>query len=362
MSSVDTAALWGQLRQRGLVEGDAPAQPPGESPWYVRTMLGIAGFIGALFLVGFVSTGFAFIVQSPGANLVVGTGVCAAAILVYRVRPQGDFINQFAFAVSLTGQGLIGFGIGHLLPSPLWLPVTLFGLVEAALFLLTGNFLHRVWTAWAAAVAFAFALDTSGFFYYTQAVVFAVFVWVWLNELRFAGRRAQMRALGYGLVLCVCYELAVRTSAHMLLGAQGLFAERYAPIGGAYAIWIGPALIGLIAIWLIASLLRREAVALSSPAGRAALGGGLLVGLISLKAPGIGVTLGILLLGYANGNRVLAGLGILGLLTYWSYYYYSLQLTLLQKSALLVCAGAALIVARMLMQRRFPVEGGQPHA
>jgi uncharacterized membrane protein len=60
---------------------------------------------------------------------------------------------------------------------------------------------------------------------------------------------------------------------------------------------------------------------------------------------------------------VLTGLGILGLIAYWSYYYYSLQMTLLQKSALLVCAGAVLIIARLAMQRRWPAaKTGGPHA
>jgi uncharacterized membrane protein len=126
-------------------------------------------------------------------------------------------------------------------------------------------------------------------------------------------------------------------------------------LGGATGYWIGVASVGVIVIWVVRELLVRQQIPLTATASQAAFGGAMIVALISLKAPGIGVTVVMLLLGYANANRMLTGLGILSLLAYWSYYYYSLQMTLLQKSALLVCAGAALIIARLAMQRRWPV-------
>jgi len=353
MSGIDAASLWKQLGQAGLVEGELPAEAEAESPWYVRTMLGIAGWIGAMFLLGFVGTGFSLIMKSAGAATVVGALVCTGATVVYRVKPKGDFINQFAFAVSLAGQALIGFGLSQIMSSQISAIAMALGLVELALFLLVPNFLHRVWTVMAGVSAFALALNVWGFYFYTQAIVFAAFAWVWLNEFRFPERSAQMRALGYGLVLLVISDLAAGSSAR-LLSTNWPFYDRSSPIGGVYALWIGSALVGAIAIWAVWRLLVRQGVALSSGPGRAALGGAVLVGLISLKAPGIGVTVIILLLGYANGNRVLTGLGILSLLAYWSYYYYSLQITLLEKSALLVCAGAALILARLAMQGRWP--------
>ena len=46
------------------------------------------------------------------------------------------------------------------------------------------------------------------------------------------------------------------------------------------------------------------------------------IALASLAAPGLAPAVAILVLGYANGNRVLTGLGILVLLGYLSYYYY----------------------------------------
>jgi len=57
----------------------------------------------------------------------------------------------------------------------------------------------------------------------------------------------------------------------------------------------------------------------------------------------------IVLLGFANGNRVLVGLGIASLLFYVSGYYYLLDATLLVKSGVLAATGAVLIAARWLV-------------
>ena len=358
MSSVDASLLWRQLKQSALVDGEAPVDAAFLTPWYIRTMLGIAGWIGAMFLLGFVGAAFSVVMKSAGPALIVGALLCAAAIILYRVKPKGDFVNQFAFAVSLAGQGLICVGLGQFLSSEIAIMALAIALLEAALFLLIPNFLHRVWSAMIGAGALVVALSVWGFHPYTQAIVLAAFSWAWLNEFRFPGRGAAIRALGYGLTLLVIAELITQSSADLWRSAW-LGRGEIAPIGGQFGFWIGAALIGAITLWVAWKLLVRQEITLAEDRGRAAIGGAVLVALISLKAPGIGVTVVILLLGYANGNRILTGLGIMGLLIYWSHYYYLLQLTLLQKSVLLLCAGAALVAARLAMQRRWPAGEGK---
>ena len=101
---------------------------------------------------------------------------------------------------------------------------------------------------------------------------------------------------------------------------------------------------------MVAQLLQRE----SAPDRRAAWAGAAIVAAASLKVTGLPPALVILLLGFANGNRVLAGFGVLALLAYLSQYYYSLEITLLEKSAVLIATGIALLVLRLLLQRLWP--------
>jgi uncharacterized membrane protein len=80
---------------------------------------------------------------------------------------------------------------------------------------------------------------------------------------------------------------------------------------------------------------------------------------VTLKAQGIGLATIILLVGYAQGNRVLAGLGIFSLLAYLTYYYYSLQFSLLEKSIWLIVCGGALLVVRFGLRYMTGDEGRQ---
>ena len=49
--SVDHDSAWQTLLDAGLVSGAEPPAGKLESPWYVRLMLGVAGWIAALFLL-----------------------------------------------------------------------------------------------------------------------------------------------------------------------------------------------------------------------------------------------------------------------------------------------------------------------
>ena len=83
--------------------------------------------------------------------------------------------------------------------------------------------------------------------------------------------------------------------------------------------------------------------------------------LVSLEARGITVGLMILLLGFANSNRVLMGLGIIGLLFYISTYYYLLDTTLLNKSLSLLVIGAVLLAWRWSLLRFIPITQEKHH-
>ena len=67
--------------------------------------------------------------------------------------------------------------------------------------------------------------------------------------------------------------------------------------------------------------------------------------------PGAAVGALILIVGFANGNRLLLGFGLFALLGFVSHYYYSLQLTLLIKSLLLIGLGVLLLAVRWPLMR-----------
>jgi hypothetical protein len=220
---------------------------------------------------------------------------------------------------------------------------------QAALFALIPNSVHRIWTAWSGAYAAVFALGGMGLAAYAPASLTAGFLLVWLREFEHPRGGELLRAGGYGLAIAAVQTAVMHGPlTHALLWGGGQGAERQ------FHAWAGAFACSAVLLWAALALLRREGVALASGPGRIALAGAAILALVSLKAPGIAPATAILVIGYANGNRLLAGLGVAALIGYLSHYYYSLQATLLEKSALLAGAGLALLLARLALHRWWP--------
>jgi hypothetical protein len=353
---VSAHLLWERLAAERLVEGERPEPEPAQSPWYVRTMLGIAGWIGALFLIGFVGAAFAFVMKDSSTAMVAGGLCCAAALVLYRTLPGQDFADQFALALSLAGQVLMILGLSDILKPedpPFYLAVAA---IQAGLALAVPNFLHRVLAAAGAAVALAFAVAQLSLHGLAAPLLCAGLVWIWIEPARWAADGRLWRPIGYGLVLAL---LLVET--FRLLGAAEWFglgreAPSWMQVRGPL---VGRALTAALLVLVAVLLSLREGHARASRTTLAAAGGALLFGLFSLGAPGLASAVLILLLGFAAGNRLLMALGILALLGFAAHFYYSLQASLLAKSALLAATGLCLLAAHIVL-RRLPGESAEP--
>jgi hypothetical protein len=107
--------LWDRLTAQGHVEGEMPAPDRPAAPWYVRAMLGIAGWIGALFLIAFVGAAYTFVMSSGGAAAVIGLICCAGAFALFRAFDGNALAEQFGLAVSLAGQVMLIVAISQYL-------------------------------------------------------------------------------------------------------------------------------------------------------------------------------------------------------------------------------------------------------
>jgi hypothetical protein len=351
MSASQRQSLWEALSERGLVQGDQPVVSEARAPWFVRVMLGIAGWIGALFLLGFVGAGFVFVMKNSGVQFLVGAGACAAAVAIFRAAPKNDFVAQFGLAVSFAGQALmVAAAVQWFDRSTIGIALFI-ALQQAVLFILVPNFVHRLWTAWSGALAAAYALLDAGLFAFTPAATTLAFAWVALSQFRLASHGSIVRAGMYGLALAAAQTAVMHGGlAYSVLfgGGSRVF------VLGEPGVWLGRAASFAVLAWAVAALLRREGLGLSSGPGRVGFAGALILGLVSIKAPGVAPMVVILVLGYANADRILVGLGILGLLGYLSHYYYALHATLLEKSMLLVATGIALLGVRLAMRQWWP--------
>ncbi|MFN0161794.1 MAG: DUF4401 domain-containing protein [Burkholderiales bacterium] len=319
------------------VESTASAATPA-NPWYLRLMAGIGAFIGAIMVLLLLGLGLSSLrlfdsAQSAGA---VGLFLCVSSIGMYAFW-RGVAAEQFALAVSIAGQAGFAISVADLFRSGAsisWWPLV--GL-QALLWLLIGNGLHRTLTGAALAVFGALSCRAPAALAAWWAALVLVAAAILAAEAWFAAR-GRGHAVGpafFGLI-------------------AGVIA---AQIPWFFKLWPGSPAAGPEALpWATqvpAMLLITWAATAGAPAATRV--GALLLGFAtaSLGAwlPGWIPALVLALGGLAWARPGWAVVAALVLIFSVSVYYYSLAITLLDKAARMALAGVACIALAAVVQQ-----------
>lgn len=346
------AALWARLAAAGLVQGEQPASEAGRR-WYVRLMLGAAAWLAASTLMGFV-VGLSFVLLKSREGL-LGTGmvICGLAYVLFQRGRTAHWHAQLGLAASFVGQGLMAWGLFGSFGNgqdalPLTSALLCMALLEALLTVALPNAISRFVSAQLALGLLALAADTEGLGTLVLGGAAVLTAVVWLNEFRWYAQADALRAIGFGvasslpgLAIVVRLRLATPPPGELGLAVNGL--DWRAP-------WLSSVLVGAVLLATVITLCRRQGAApgarVMGLAGLAAV----LCGVLDLKAAGIASSLLLVVLGFAHGNRLLLALGLLSLGACVSWFYYSLSLTLLEKSLWLAVAGGVLLLARVALR------------
>ena len=90
--------LWQALQQANLVEGDQPRDT--QPHWSSRFLLGLVGWIAALFLLFFLFLTFEQLTREANSALLLGAVLLAGAYALNRSQ-SGDLWDQFVLALTL---------------------------------------------------------------------------------------------------------------------------------------------------------------------------------------------------------------------------------------------------------------------
>lgn len=357
MNAAARRELWGRLRTAGLVAGEVPERTA--FPWFIRGMLGIAGWIGALFIFGFIGAAFAMVMDNAGAAAIAAVICCAGAYAIFLLAAHNDFASQFGLATGLVGQILFAVAIFQQFDAEESLAYGLFFCVEAALTFLMPNFIHRVFTTVTAVIAFSLGFVQAGLHGLALPLVVTGCALVWRGELRLAARAELWRPVGYGLALGT-----LQTAATPLLGGEMLHLFRRNGGGWLqqYGLEVGTLLVAMVFLAVTVQILRELEIEISSREGGGILACAVLAMGVSFPAHGLAAALLILILGFAGGNRVLFGLGLLAVASFLGHYYFQMRETLLFKSMILGATGAFLLGSRWVLSRLFPTREARRHA
>ena len=321
---------WQRLLAASLVEGEAPLD---EQPhWSSRFLLGIVGWLAALFLLFFLFMAFEGVIREADHALAMGAILMAAALGLNRKASRGDLWDQFVLALALAADAWLLYGLidrVDLHSAILWLGLCALSLGIAALF---EHWLIRLFHSFAAAILLTLGLACLGLQLLALPLVMGVLTACWLLAERQPGRHQLYESLTLGLAL----SLLVLGRLHHPLWDGG--ASMLDELGHSrLPLWINPL--------LCAALLLGVMVRLKLP-----LLYGLPLVLISAIIPGMGAGALVLVLGFYAGSLGLMTLAGLLLLGFGSLYYYDLGLTLMTKSWLLLGSGALLLGARQLLK------------
>ncbi|MGY4107175.1 DUF4401 domain-containing protein [Aeromonas encheleia] len=321
---------WQRLQAASLVEGEAPLD---EQPhWSSRFLLGIVGWLAALFLLFFLFMAFEGVIREANHALAMGAILMAAALGLNRKASRSDLWDQFVLALALAADAWLLYGLidrVDLHSAILWLGLCALSLGIAALF---EHWLIRLFHSFAAAILLTLGLACLGLQLLALPLVMGALTACWLLAERQPGRHQLYESLTLGLAL----SLLVLGRLHHPLWDGG--ASMLDELGHSrLPLWINPL--------LCAALLLGVMVRLKLP-----LLYGLPLVLISAIIPGMGAGALVLVLGFYAGSLGLMTLAGLLLLGFGSLYYYDLGLTLMTKSWLLLGSGALLLGARQLLK------------
>lgn len=362
-------ALWRELAARGEVQGDPVASV--RTPWAVRALMGAAGWLGALFFqMFFLGAVFVAVRENAGAIALTGLAMIVLAAVLYRRGGAGIALGQFALAVSLSGQGMVIYGVAESLggarlieTAAFWLGLAAF---EAALYALVQNRLHRflaalgVWVGLAVAVHIALTVSERHAWLaipwslgWLAPAACALAVWFTTAEERLcaAGRHGAFEpAMDATLLFALGAALVVTGATHPLAWLQ---LQETVPLF-ARARWLPGLLVGVVLVGF--ALLECRRLPLSFPAVVAVFAGTAAFSVLMAAAPAVAA--GALALGLALRRDSLPwlGLGIAAIAIGFIWYYSSLHWTLLAKSITLAAAGVILIALRHWLLHAVPAK------
>ena len=346
MSRLWKQGLQEELRQRRILD-DAAVQrlkQQAAAPWFMTLLAGLAAWLAAALLIG--SALFTIIDGSALAGVI--TGVLLLGLAVWLLSQPGVFVSQLGLALSLVGQGLLVLAVDQL---NLWgahaqqPPAVMAALVAGAMLLLPAPGVHRLLCvliamgAGAVCIGFSVLLAPYGLLLATLAV------WLWLRRSRWVDcqRAGLWRALASGATLA---------GLVLPMIAQQRWVDSLAPLLGPLAAsllgWLYPLGAGILLLGVTLYLLRGQSVG----TGVVAVAAVFLLAALGIQAPGLLVAAALWLAVFHACERFWCVLVGLGTALYLGDFYYSLHISLLHKSLLLVVSGALLLVLRWILLRQ----------
>lgn len=347
MSDPAKQALLNELRQRAVIDESAAIRlvQQASAPWYVGLLSGLAAWLAALLLIG--SALFTIIDESALAAAVVGAALLGSA--VWLLRQPGVFVSQFGLALSLMGQGVLllavsqwGIGGYHTERPPAVAAV----LIASAMWLVPATAMHRLTCALIAIGAGAVFIGFNALLTLYGLLLAVVAVWLWLRRGYWAGsqRAGSWRTLA-GATTLAALLLPILSGQRWVDSWPDLLSNLASPLLS----WLYPVGAGVLLFMTGMSLAGAQRPMVRTGVAAAVL----LLIVLGMQAPGLLIATALWLAVFHACERFWSVLVGLAATLYLADLYYSLHITLLEKSILLMVGGTLLLALRWYLVRHW---------
>jgi hypothetical protein len=355
MSERTLAEIVSTLQTEGLLDIDPAVDQAIDKltsvqPWYVRTMVGFGAWLASLLLIGFVGgIGSGFDLGFP----LFGLAFMAGAVFVRR-QSETDFMIQSALALSLAGQALFVWGVMELAD---WdESKAIFGLaicLNVVLFAIFPDRIHRVISVLlciGSATMLLYAWELNAAVPLLGPAMAALLIYLHRNHSKIiaAGKGQYFRPLQSGVMLGA-FGCLMMSTVYILPELSGSFEFYPWP-------WISTILFGVMLLYVANSVWADLFSGHSQNTKLTVYGLLVIITACAWLAPGLLLALLVILLGAGSGRKSMTGAGIAFLALFLATYFYGIQITMLQKSATLVAAGLAILIARWVVLHLLPEE------
>ena len=323
-----------QLRGRGVIAADAVPLPEQSAhrPWFVALMLGIAGWVAGILLLGFI--GVALDTNSKATIFVVGLVLLASAWALYYTDRNAVFLDQLALALSIAGQCAVAVAVLGDVRSNFVIAAALFALQLAVLVVMpnrTARTLAALFAtmAWVCAVRFALRAGHGDDFFFDDGQ----------DRARFGDGSVAIAWLITWLPMLLLTAWLIRQEVDWMASRLRAFAR--------------PILIGTLLGLAVGGVVTEPFVALAFGIDSVGIG---------YRWQAIFPLLSIALALYAAWcafqlrSAGLSGFAVVAALAHLGRFYYLYGTSLLWKSVIMLCLGALLLGVGELLRRR-PIAG-----
>ena len=332
MNNNEAFLLWTQLEEHGIVHASVPPEIPENPPWFTKVITVLGSWIAAICLsifLGLISALF----QSAPISFVFGVSILFGCAKLFHRENKSEFVTHFILPLSLIGQAALGYSILDMIPDPMISTLICAG-IQGALIIIMKNNIHRIWSTFMTCLFFWLFLKEIQATFLFSPILFLVMTYIWLNLFQWMHKYTIITSVGYGV------------SCSLLINNFYLREQGYGHIAD-----ISSGCMGLLFIALTWILLRRYKKHLSLPRFITCLIVSVGIAVLSFYAIGTATAIALVLLGFQNRNRILLGTGTSAFLVFLSIYYYTLNITLLQKSMILASVSVLLLFAHFILVR-----------